>query len=89
MTYFFSSSISCDHKIFYKHKLLIKIKFLSFFKNSIIIMQLTIEQRWEIIFLYLHRLGPKLNIRKIAKELKYSKTIVKKRLLDIKIQKIL
>ena len=35
-------------------------------------MQLSIQQRWEIIFLHFHRLGPKLPIRTIAKELKYS-----------------
>ena len=44
-------------------------------------MQLTIEQRQKIIFLHFYRLGPKLNIRKIAKELKYSKTIVKKQII--------
>src|SRR5579871_665085 len=40
-------------------------------------MQLSIQQRLEIIFLYLHRLGPKLSIRRIAEELNYSIYIVK------------
>ena len=35
-------------------------------------MQLSIQQRLEIIFLYFHSLGPKLTIRKIAEELNYS-----------------
>src|SRR5579871_260465 len=34
------------------------------------------QKRWEIVFLYLHRLGPKLGIRAIAKELRYSKDTV-------------
>jgi transposase len=40
-------------------------------------MQLTIQKRWEIIFLHLHKLGPKLSIRRIAKELKCSQDTVK------------
>src|SRR5579871_7038888 len=39
-------------------------------------MQLSIQKRWEIIFLYLYRLEPKLSIRVIAKELRYSKDTV-------------
>src|SRR5579871_2692474 len=39
-------------------------------------MQLSIQKRWEIVFLYLHRLGPKLGIRAIAKELRCSKDTV-------------
>ena len=39
-------------------------------------MEFSVEKRWEIIFLYLHRLGPKLSIRAIATELQYSKNIV-------------
>jgi transposase len=39
-------------------------------------MQLSIQQRWEIIVLHFHRLGPKLPIRTIAKELKYSTNTV-------------
>ena len=39
-------------------------------------MELSIQQHWEIIFLHLHRLGPKLSIRSIAKELQYSKDTV-------------
>jgi transposase len=40
-------------------------------------MELTIQKRWEIIFLHLHKLGPKLSIRRIAKELKCSQDTVK------------
>ena len=40
-------------------------------------MELSIQKRWEIIFLHLHRLGPKLNITAIARELNYSKKTVK------------
>src|SRR5579871_3338750 len=39
-------------------------------------MQLSIQKRWEIVFLYLHRLGPKLGIKVIAKELRCSKDTV-------------
>src|SRR5579871_2228835 len=39
-------------------------------------MQLSIQKRWEIIFLYLYRLEPKLGIRAIAKELRCSKDTV-------------
>ena len=39
-------------------------------------MKFSIKKHWEIIFLYLHRLGPKLSIRAIAKELQYSKDTV-------------
>src|SRR5579871_3551787 len=34
------------------------------------------QKRWEIVFLYLHRLGPKLGIRAIVKELRCSKDTV-------------
>ena len=40
-------------------------------------MEFSIQKRWEIIFLYLHRLGPKLSIRAIAKELNCSQDTVK------------
>ena len=40
-------------------------------------MELSIQQRWGIIFLYLHKLGPKLSIYTIAKELQYSRKTVK------------
>ena len=40
-------------------------------------MQLSIQQRWEIIFLHLYRLCPKLRIKEIVRELKYSKNTVK------------
>ena len=39
-------------------------------------MEFPIEKCWEIIFLHLHRLGPKLSIRAIAKELQCSKNSV-------------
>ena len=39
-------------------------------------MPLSIQKRWEIIFLHLHKLGPKLSIKAIAKELKCSKDTV-------------
>jgi transposase len=39
-------------------------------------MVFSIQKRWEIIFLHLHKLGPKLNIKAIAKELKYSRDTV-------------
>ena len=39
-------------------------------------MQLSIQKRWEIIFLYLHELGPKLSIKAIARRLKCSKDTV-------------
>ena len=39
-------------------------------------MEFSIQKRWEIIFLHLHRLGPKLSIRAIAKELQCSKNTV-------------
>ena len=32
-------------------------------------MALSIQKQWELVFLWLHRLGPKLSIRSIAKEL--------------------
>jgi transposase len=40
-------------------------------------MALSIQKRWEIIFLNLHRLGPKLSIKAIAKELQCSRDTVK------------
>src|SRR5579871_4094458 len=39
-------------------------------------MEFSIEKHWEIIFLYLHRLGLKLSTRAIAKELQCSRNIV-------------
>ena len=39
-------------------------------------MKFPIQKHWEIIFLHLHRLGPKLSIRAIATELHCSKNIV-------------
>ena len=39
-------------------------------------MELSIQKCYEIIFLHLHKLGPKLSIRAIAKELQYSKDTV-------------
>ena len=39
-------------------------------------MEFSIEKCWEIIFLYLHRLGPKLSTRAIAKELQCSRNTV-------------
>jgi transposase len=39
-------------------------------------MEFSVEKCWEIIFLHLHRLGPKLSIRAIAKELQCSKDTV-------------
>ena len=37
----------------------------------------TIQNCWEIIFLHLHKLGPKLSFKEIAKELHCSKDTVK------------
>src|SRR5579871_1443490 len=51
-------------------------KFLSFLKKLRIIIEFSIEKYWEIIFLYLHRLGPKLSTRAIARELQYSRNTV-------------
>src|SRR5579871_3756781 len=39
-------------------------------------MEFSIEKCWEIIFLHLHRLGLKLSIRAIAKEIQCSRNIV-------------
>src|SRR5579871_3748006 len=39
-------------------------------------MEFSIEKHWEIIFLHLHRLGPKLSIRAIAKEIQCSRNTV-------------
>src|SRR5579871_1745849 len=39
-------------------------------------MEFSIEKCWEIIFLYLYRLKPKLSTRAIARELQYSRNIV-------------
>ena len=41
-------------------------------------MQLSIQKRWEIIFLHLHRLGPQLSLRRIARELQCSQDTVQK-----------
>ena len=35
-------------------------------------MAFSIQKHWEIVFLHLHRLGPKLSLRSIAKEVKCS-----------------
>ena len=40
-------------------------------------MEFSIEKYWEIIFLYFHKLGPKLSIKVIAKELQCSRNTVK------------
>ena len=53
------------------------LKFLSFFKTQIFIMELSIQQRQEIVFLHLHRLGPKLSIYAIARELHCSRKTVR------------
>ena len=39
-------------------------------------MEFPIQKCWEIIFLHFHRLGPKLSIRTIAKEIQCSKKTV-------------
>jgi transposase len=44
---------------------------------NLFFMAFTIQKRWEIIFLYLHKLGPKLSFKEIAKELHCSKDTVK------------
>ena len=41
-------------------------------------MPLSIQKHWEIVFLHLHKLGPKLSLKTIAKELHYSPTTVQK-----------
>ena len=41
-----------------------------------IIIEFPIQKYWEIIFLHLYRSGLKYSIRKIAKELQYSKDTV-------------
>ena len=41
-------------------------------------MAFSIQKHWEIMFLHLHRLGPKLSIRSIAKELQCSQDTVQK-----------
>jgi len=40
-------------------------------------MSLTIQKRWEIVFLKKHRLGPKLDNTKIAKEIGCSRDTVR------------
>ena len=40
-------------------------------------MELSIQKRWEIIFLYFHKLGPKLSIKAIAEEVQCSQDTVK------------
>src|SRR5579871_5976942 len=39
-------------------------------------MEFSIEKYWEIIFLHLHKLGPKLSTRAIARKLQYSRNTV-------------
>jgi hypothetical protein len=51
-------------------------------------MPLSIQKRWEIVFLHLHKLGPKLSLNTIAKELHYSPTTVKNRSINIRKQEI-
>ena len=41
-------------------------------------MAFSVQKHWEIVFLHLHRLGPKLSIRSIAKELQCSQDTVQK-----------
>ena len=40
-------------------------------------MKFFIQKRLEIIFLYIHKLGPKLSFKAIVRELKCSQDIVK------------
>ena len=40
-------------------------------------MVLSIQKRWEIVFLHFQKLGPKLSIRMIAKKLQYSQDTVR------------
>src|SRR5271157_830662 len=40
-------------------------------------MVLSIQKRWEIVFLHLYKFGPKLSMRTIAKKLQYSQDTVK------------
>src|SRR5208282_1854620 len=40
-------------------------------------MAFSIQKRWEIVFLHLHKLGPKLSIRMIVKKLQYSQDTVR------------
>src|ERR1700733_12410776 len=40
-------------------------------------MALSIQKRWEIVFLPLHKLGPKLSLRTIARKLQYSQDTVR------------
>jgi transposase len=40
-------------------------------------MELSIKQRWEIVFLHSHKLGPKLSIHAIARELQYSRDTIR------------
>ena len=40
-------------------------------------MELSIQKRWEIVFLHTNKLGPRLSIKAIAKELQYSWDTVK------------
>ena len=37
---------------------------------------ISLKKRWEIVFLSTHRLGPKLSIKKISKEVKCAKSVV-------------
>ena len=53
------------------------VKFYSIFKKLGEIMALSIQKQWEIIFLHLHKLGPKLSVRSIAKELHCSQDTVR------------
>ena len=51
-------------------------KFYYFLKNLGVIIEFSIQKRWEIIFLYFHELGPQLSIRAIAKRLHCSRDTV-------------
>jgi transposase len=60
-------------KFFFNNSHLFTVNFIPLLKT----MVLSIQKRWEIIFLHLHKLGPKLSFRAIAKELKCSQDTVK------------
>jgi transposase len=65
--------MSCDLKNFFVNiSHYCAVNFIFFSKT----MQFSIQKRWEIIFLHLHKLGPKLSIKAIAKELKCSRDTI-------------
>src|ERR1700722_4206002 len=51
-------------------------EFYCFLQKIRVNMEFSVQKRWEIIFLHLHRLGPRLSIRAIAKELHCSRDTV-------------